>query len=351
MEKVVLLFLGILIVSMMGVLAEEINCTDSDVNNDYPDGKNYYEAGSTISGGDAIFIDNCINDTFLREGYCDENITEGDKSRNLEYDCSSENKICQDAICIEVQVVCSSDNLDLCLDETNCTDVGGYWYDEICNVNENNQTNQTELPGCPELSKNECEADDRCGWDESRNRCRNKNALGKGKTKPLKPWVSDYLGSDECPEGCRCTGSVIRCDTDGGRVMTVVAGKSGNIIIQTKGINASTKVELIKNETGVYANTSSGIKRIKYMPDQIQDKALKRLKMRACGEESNCTIELKEVGMDKELAYELQAQRHAKLLGLFRKKMRVKAQVSAEDGDIILVERPWWAFLATESEE
>jgi hypothetical protein len=31
--------------------------------------------------------------------------------------------------------------------------------------------------------------------------------------------------------------------------------------------------------------------------------------------------------------------------------MQVQAQVDAENGDVILAKKPWWAFLATESEE
>ncbi|GAF81953.1 unnamed protein product, partial [marine sediment metagenome] len=32
--------------------------------------------------------------------------------------------------------VCDADHLTLCLDETECVGVGGYWYDEVCNAEE-----------------------------------------------------------------------------------------------------------------------------------------------------------------------------------------------------------------------
>lgn len=41
--------------------------------------------------------------------------------------------------CVDVEIwqcvgdVCDSDNLDLCLTETDCTNANGYWYDDICN--------------------------------------------------------------------------------------------------------------------------------------------------------------------------------------------------------------------------
>jgi hypothetical protein len=31
--------------------------------------------------------------------------------------------------------------------------------------------------------------------------------------------------------------------------------------------------------------------------------------------------------------------------------MQVSAQVDAENGEVIAVKKPWWAFLASESEE
>lgn len=302
----ILLVFSILIVGLIGfVIAEDITCSvDGDC-------------------GEITSTSFCSNDTYLctesttptclnagtNESYCD-NVT------------STE--------CLECEFGCENNS---------------------CNINDTNQTqtNETEPPGCPELGREECEADDRCGWDESKNMCRNRNALQKGKVKPLKSWVSEYLGSDECPEGCTCAGSVIKCDTESGRVMTVVAGKSGNIIIQTKNINASTTINLINNASGFYANTSRGLKKVKYMPDQVKERALERLRIRNCGEENNCSIELKEVG--KQLAYEIQAERHAKLLGMFRKKMQVKAQVDAETGELIKVKKAWWAFLASEPEE
>ena len=38
----------------------------------------------------------------------------------------------------------------------------------------------------------------------------------------------------------------------------------------------------------------------------------------------------------------------ARILGIFQAKMQVQAQVDAENGEVIKVKKPWWAFLATE---
>jgi translation elongation factor EF-1alpha len=92
---------------------------------------------------------------------------------------------------------------------------------------------------------------------------------------------------------------------------------------------------------------------IKVMPDVASETALARLRLKVCSSENNCSIELKEVGQGNETkaGYEMQIQRHFRVLGMFRTKAQVKAEVNAENGEIISVKKPWWAFLATEPEE
>lgn len=166
------------------------------------------------------------------------------------------------------------------------------------------------------------------------------------------PWQK--RNESECLEGCKCVGAVMSCSTETGKIMTIEAGRSGNVIIITVNkTEANTTLELEtenesengQNKTKLKANLSNGRKaEIKIMPDTASEKAIERLG------ELNFTIELKEVGKGNEtqLAYELQAERHVKLLGLFKAKMQVKAEVSAENGEIIRIGKPWWAFLAVE---
>jgi len=92
---------------------------------------------------------------------------------------------------------------------------------------------------------------------------------------------------------------------------------------------------------------------IKIMPDVANERALERLRIRNCNESNNCTLQLKEVkkGNQTRAAYEIQVQRHSKLLGMFKIKAQQRIQVDAETGDIISVKKPWWNFLATEQEE
>jgi archaellum component FlaG (FlaF/FlaG flagellin family) len=117
--------------------------------------------------------------------------------------------------------------------------------------------------------------------------------------------------------------------------------------------------EQIQNRTRLKVALSNGRNaEIKIMPNVASEVALERLRLRNCIAEENCTIELKEVnalrdinGTRERLAYELQTQSESRIFGLFKAKMQVSAQVDAENGEVIAVKKPWWAFLASESEE
>jgi hypothetical protein len=92
---------------------------------------------------------------------------------------------------------------------------------------------------------------------------------------------------------------------------------------------------------------------VKIMPDEAAERALERLRLRVCLEDEGCEIELKEVGQgdDAKAAYEVRARKEARVFGMFKTQMRVQAQVDAENGEVIRVQKPWWAFLASETEE
>jgi hypothetical protein len=110
--------------------------------------------------------------------------------------------------------------------------------------------------------------------------------------------------------------------------------------------------EQLQNGTQFYAKLSNGRNaEIKIMPDTASQTALQRLNLRNCTDD--CSIELKEanIGDQVRAVYEVQAQRNSKVFGIFNARMQVQAQVDAETGEIIQVNKPWWAFLAVEPEE
>ena len=114
------------------------------------------------------------------------------------------------------------------------------------------------------------------------------------------------------------------------------------------------KQEMVQNRTKLSIGLSNGQNsEIKVMPNAASETALQRLRLKTCSEENNCSIELKEVAQGNQIkaAYEIKTQRESKVLGLFRARMNVQAQVDAETGEVIRTNKPWWAFLASEPEE
>jgi hypothetical protein len=139
------------------------------------------------------------------------------------------------------------------------------------------------------------------------------------------------------------------------RIQNKVQLKAGNVSVNCSG-------ECEYNETG---NESRIMKRlsngrnveIKVMPDVASERALEALRLHRCIEENNCTIELKEVSArgnateNSSLVYEIQRERKAKVFGFIGSKMKVGAEVDAETGEVLRINKPWWAFLASEPEE
>ena len=148
----------------------------------------------------------------------------------------------------------------------------------------------------------------------------------------------------ECPDTCTCTGSATKCWLNGQREMTIEAGKSGNIIVQVKGENMTTNVTLYKAEDGkIYRITKNNeTKRLRLMPDQIKDKIKEKIKSKIHNE----SIELDEDGN-----YQVQAQKDAKLFGLFKIKEKVKWEYNSETGELTKTKTSWWGFLAKDVEQ
>ena len=159
----------------------------------------------------------------------------------------------------------------------------------------------------------------------------------KNKLNKLRAHVAAYLNSSECPENCTCAGSTIKCELNGERQMTVVAGNSGNIIIQVKGINASTNVTIYKSEGKLYGVFKGNQTRVILGPDQVREKIKKR--MRARLEQENITL-------DDEGVYQVRAKKKARLFLIIPVREHIMSHVDAETGEIIKMRNPWWGFLA-----
>jgi hypothetical protein len=147
--------------------------------------------------------------------------------------------------------------------------------------------------------------------------------------------------------------------SEDGQMLRVQTKENNRIMLESGGISAECdceiKQEKIQERTQLYGKLSNGKEaEIKVMPNVASEQALERLRLKVCSEENNCSIELKEVGNsdeEKKFAYEIQIERHSRILGVFQKKMQVRAQVDAENGEVLEVGKPWWAFIATETVE
>lgn len=140
-----------------------------------------------------------------------------------------------------------------------------------------------------------------------------------------------------------------------GQQIQIQEEANNRLRIRVQNVSAHTDAvmlqEQVQNRTRLMLNLSNGRNaEIKVMPNVASETALQRLRLRVCSSENNCTIELKEAGLGNQTRamYQVNAQREAKVLGLFRARMNVQAQIDAETGEVISSKMPWWSFLATE---
>lgn len=119
-------------------------------------------------------------------------------------------------------------------------------------------------------------------------------------------------------------------------------------------LNITPEDDFEQNRTRLRVHFPNGMNsEIKIMPDSANERALERLRIRVCNESNNCTLQLRQVGQGDQMraSYEVQAERHFKLFGLFERKAQVRAQVDAETGEVSSVGKPWWSFLASQPAE
>lgn len=157
--------------------------------------------------------------------------------------------------------------------------------------------------------------------------------------------IKTAAANGECPEKCTCMGSVTKCFlANGTREMTIFAGNSGNVIIQVKGINATTNITLYKSNDGkIYAvSKDNETIIIKMLPDQVREKIRERL-ARQLGNES--------IFLDENGTYQYQAEKKAKLFFIFPINVSVQAEINPETGEVLKLKNPWWSFLAQDDKE
>jgi len=149
---------------------------------------------------------------------------------------------------------------------------------------------------------------------------------------------------ETCPSGCTCTGSTVKCTLANGRIMTVYAGKSGNIIIQVKGENMTTNVTLYKSGDKVYGVFKGNkTKEINMFQEQVRERIRERL---------NRQLENENITLNDDGEYEYEAEKPAKLFAFIPVTVMVRAEIDPETGEIIKISKnPWWFFLAKDESQ
>ncbi len=108
------------------------------------------------------------------------------------------------------------------------------------------------------------------------------------------------------------------------------------------------KLKISKDSWKIKAELSNGEKEeIKIMPNVASKIALAKLKTK------NQFLELKEVGKgdDARIIYLAEANKTARVLGMFKAKYKLKIEIDSENGKILKKHLPWWYFLVSDELE
>ena len=164
--------------------------------------------------------------------------------------------------------------------------------------------------------------------------------------------VPDYSGVVETRvsgEKTRETTTITLMDQNQNRyqvtMRTETKEKDGEeqIKIKVRDVEIDSDVELEAEGDLLKAKLSNGNKQdVKIMPDTASDTAIETLQMKGLN------VELKEVGEGNDLSvvYEAEGNKTVKFLGLFKVRAQVRAMISAENGEILRLEQPWWYAFA-----
>lgn len=142
--------------------------------------------------------------------------------------------------------------------------------------------------------------------------------------------------------------------SEGGQKIQLQTKEGDKVELKSGNSVANTAMKMTQEQTAtgtkLQVELSNGKNaEVKIMPDTASQKAMEQLQLKVCTAEEGCTLELKEVGKGEEAqpAYEIQGEAEGKFLGLFKTKAKVKVQVSAENGEILRVKKPFLTSVKT----
>ncbi len=349
-----LVMLSLVVVAEQVGVNSNISCTDSD------GGRNYFVKGSTVERGDAIALDNCQNGSLI-ETYCDNGLAKFEILRCPSgYSCSNGACVGNNSVGPDVDTgryrngsLIIGDLPVYCEDYPNvllCTCKEGI-KTPSCTPSEGRVCSAVVSYKCVEREENDNETDvnddNESGVRMMRNKTERKEMRenDSDRTKRLREGKGElrryFNNQSECPDKCTCAGSTVKCEFENGsRTMTVYAGKSGNIIIQIKGVNVTTTVELYKNENG----SVEGVFRNKTKVVMLPDEAVKRLQ-----EKLNKKVEEGKIELNEDGEYVMKARGKGRLFGLIPVQKTWTISVNAETGEVISTKTGFWGKLTADS--
>jgi hypothetical protein len=335
----------------------ETNMTNVTVCFDSDGGKDYEEKGKVWAGTGCVegnctnitfeeVFDSCVDNKTLTEGYCLEGVP---SFKN--FTCSG---TCETGKCIPLNTTITCDEDSDCPNEKECEDNICVLDDEDDDDNETDDDDEVKVC-CRVTEIRKGQEETRYGWKEE-SQCVSENETDdnesttrmvvnnsfcaqSGEKQRIK--FEDRTGQ-QCLDGCVCMGVVMRCELEGGRIMTIYA-RSGNIIIQVKETNMTTNVTLYKDENGTLYGVFRGTeKKIRIMPDEVREKIKERIKAKQ---------EQGEIELDENGNYKVKVMKKARLIWVIPVDESVDTEINSETGVFVKLDGRWWGWMANDVDE
>ena len=145
--------------------------------------------------------------------------------------------------------------------------------------------------------------------------------------------VTDEFGNEER--------TVIEIEREDGKRKVKIEGESE--------IETELEIEQDENESDLQAVLSNGEKtRLRVLPDEARQIIMERLKALNI---TNMTLEEINDRNIPRVVYQIEANKHGRFLGVFKLALKVDSQVDPETGEVLDVNKPWWAILVAEQDE
>ncbi len=126
---------------------------------------------------------------------------------------------------------------------------------------------------------------------------------------------------------------------------------ASGIIRVNSNVNLTTNLDVNLNGNGkiVVMHRNGENETMEVTPNEAIVKVTSELHT-SCQED--CSVELKSNNREEtELVYEVESEKRVTVLGFMKSDMNIEAEVDARTGQIVDVDRPWWAFTVTSEED